>query len=127
MIAAFFADQVEVYDGKLNVLGGVWDWIVVGELPAERELRLAVILQTDGDDVGQTRTLDLAMTAPSGAAVGRAEVGIALHGPDRTEHLSLALSLPVRLEELGRHVATASVDGEPHLAVPLSVQVPPPV
>ena len=123
--SAFLADHVSIYDGKLCVLGGVWDWYQVDALPADRVLQLAVIVQTDEDDVGQTREVKAELGSPVGEPLTFQAFNVAVADqPRRPEHLSLAMHLHVPFAEPGRHVIVISVDGDGQAAIPFELLAP---
>lgn len=122
VISAFLADHVAVYDGKLNVLGGVWAWYDTAELPYSAEAQLAVLVQTTPDDRGQRRPLSVAMRAPHGVeqTVWQGELFVA---PEHTsEYVCSGLQLSLPLDVPGRHVLAVAVDGIEQIAFPLEVR-----
>ena len=54
IISAFLADHVAVYDGKLNVLGGVWASYATAEMPHTADAPLALVVQVTHEDAGRS-------------------------------------------------------------------------
>lgn len=121
--SAFFADHVAIYENKLNVLGAVWSFYTLGDLPSQRTLPVAVIAQVGPDDRGSMHNVELVMRSPDGSVVGKGSVQVTLASDFDSEYLCLAFGIDVAFIAPGRHVAQFSVAAEPQMALPLDVRI----
>lgn len=121
--SAFFADHVAIYENKLNVLGAVWSFYALTELPSQRTLPVAVISQVGPDDRGAMHTVELVMRSPDGSVVGNGSVQVTLPSDYDSEYLCLAFGIDVAFTSPGRHVAQFLTAGDPQMALPLDVRV----
>ena len=121
VISAFLADSVAVYDGKLNVLGGVWASYETAVLPYDAEAQLAVVVQITGEDRGRSRPLSVVMRCPDTRelAVWRGELFVS--GQQASEYVCTGLRLSLPLTVTGRHVLAVAVDDVEQIAFPLEV------
>ena len=122
--SVFFADHVAIYESKLFVQGGVFDYFTVSGVPAEHLMELAIILQSDEGDRGVSRRVRVEMRGPdSSVVIGANEVAVGLPPESELEHFSIAMKLPVRFATPGRHVTQVMVDGEPQAAAPFRLDL----
>jgi hypothetical protein len=121
VISAFLADHVAVYDGKLNVLGGVWAWYDTDALPFRADAALAVVVQITREDRGERRPLAVVMRSPDSReqTVWQGEIVVAAE--HASEYVCTGLRLALPLQVAGRHVLALAVDGVEQMAFPLEV------
>ena len=121
IISAFLADHVAVYDGKLNVLGGVWASYVT-PLPTTAEAPLALVVQVTHEDRGASRPLDVVLRCPDGNEHQAWSGELVVLPEQATEYVCTALRLRLGLSVAGRHVLGLAVGGVEQVAFPLDVE-----
>lgn len=120
---AFFCDAANVSDGKLNVLGGVFDLISVGSMAngMTYPVKVVALLQARPDD-GPAPTITAEVFGPDGALLaGSTAPGRTSTTGGENRFVFADFQVPFRAE--GRHVFMISAaDGSP-VAIPLTVRV----
>lgn len=104
----FFCDAANVSDGKLNVLGGVWDWLHVEAVgpDALHWLIVVILLQREpGDDADQTEIV-LQTIGPDGTQLSEKRVPYRM--PPGSNLGFVILKHPVLFDGFGRHVFVLS-------------------
>lgn len=124
IISAFFADYVAIHSEKLFVQGGVWDWYMAGaasDLPVETVMPLAVIAQVSPEDRGRTHRFRVGLTSPEDRPVF--EISADVTSQFSPDHLAMAMHVPMRFDQGGRHVFLLQVgdDVENAFALPIKV------
>lgn len=122
IISAFLADHVAVYDGKLNVLGGVWASYVTDALPHAAEAPLALVVQVTTEDTGRRSSLSVALRAPDGREQQVWSGELVVAPQQETEYVCTALRLRLPFDTAGRHVIGVAVGGVEQVAFPLQVE-----
>lgn len=116
---AFFAQMAEIVDQKLNVTGGVLDWLET-DLNSPFPLNLIILLQSGLEDSSRdTHDVTLEVFGPSGPAG-------TIAGPmqwDRREGENRFWLTPFNFvfTEYGRHVFVFSIDNST-VSLPLTVR-----
>ena len=121
IISAFLADHVAVYDGKLNVLGGVWSSYVT-TLPCTADAPLALVVQVTREDRGASGFLEVALRGPNGSERVVWSGELVVTRDQMTEYVCTALRLRLPLAVAGRHVLGLAVRGVEQVAFPLQVE-----
>lgn len=126
------ADGAQVVQGKLYILGGQWDRIMVASLPAQHpSMAVVLVLKVEYSEAPKTCTLAIELTLdgkPAGVrAGGQLSIG---HAPGlkrgAPQFAPAAITFAnVQFERTGRYDWTVSVDGEILGTIPLEVdQIP---
>lgn len=117
---AFFCEAARAYEGKLNVLGGVWDWLYIGEIGDGQplQLQIVVLVQRETGETGPSRAT-MSVRDPSGSVITRAEVDFE---PPAGSVLGF-FTVPVRFlaQNYGRFVVELSTSAGLPTAVGLNV------
>jgi hypothetical protein len=117
---AFFADHTRVSEGKLDVLGGVWDTYHVPSLPQAIPVDLVLIAQTGHDDVGHLRHIDIDLIRPG----VEPEPLLALDAEiDTAENRFFLVRHTVPIRDPGRHVFRITVEGNARSARTVSLDI----
>lgn len=128
LTTAMLADGAHLAQGKLYVLGGQWDRLMVSALPAQhpamavvlvirveyneapKAYKLAVELKLDGKPMGVKATAQMSVGHAPGLAYGAPQFAPA------------ALTFPnVQFDRFGRYEWVVSADDEPLGSIPLEV------
>lgn len=115
---AFFAEYARTSDGKLDVLGGVWDRYYTGSLPQTIPLCLVLIAQTGHDDIGHLRHITIELVRPG----AEPEPLFALETQiDAAENRFYYVNGSVPIHDRGRHVFRITVEGNTRSARTVSL------
>lgn len=112
------ADAAQIVGGKLYVLGGGWDTLVVsGPFPVNRPCGLAVAFRLPSAAAAQRRTARIQVTDVEGTStIATAEVqfqAARAPGADETlpQRVQLAAGLNLSFPKTGTYVVTVTVEG----------------
>ncbi len=112
------ADAAQIVNGKLYVLGGGWDTLVVaGPFPVSRPCGLAIAFRMPGAGTVQRKTariqvVDLVGTSTIATADIQFQAGRPLGGDDELpQRIQLAAGLNLSFPKTGAYVVMVSVDG----------------
>ncbi|MGQ4596658.1 DUF6941 family protein [Nocardia sp. R6R-6] len=126
---AFFAEHVRVAEGKLDVLGGVFDGLVA-PLRQPVMINLVMLLQCGPDDEGQPTPVNVVVTDEAGrirevaTPTGEIASGLNFELPadfSNGENSFYWLPIPVVFVGGGRHSFVVEV-GESGTVVPLTIR-----
>lgn len=100
---AFFCEAAATYEQKLNVLGGVWDWLYVGDLGDGVDLSptLVALIQREVDESNPSK-VTMTVRGPDGTTVraGHIEYG----APEGTALGFFHIPVTFRAQNYGRYV-----------------------
>ena len=99
---AFLADRVEANGAKLDLQGGVWDYINISDSWDSITPNLVVILQTTADDYGHPHEIVATVTGPAGEACGISTLKISDLG-ERAENRFFYFGVAFRTPRSGRY------------------------
>lgn len=117
---AFFADQAEIVDQKLNVTGGVLDWVATELNTPFGPLDLVILLQSAADDADRdSYDVKLDIFAPSGTV--QTIAGPVQMNAHSGENRFWRTRFVFTFTEYGRHVFALTVDNS-EFSVPLTVR-----
>ncbi|WP_157951393.1 type II toxin-antitoxin system death-on-curing family toxin [Rhodococcus opacus] len=117
---AFFADYVRISEGKLDVLGGVWDTYGVPSLPRSIPVDLVLIAQTGHDDVGRLRHVDIDLVRPGSEPEPLLALDVQI---DTAENRFYVVKHSVPIRDPGRHVFRITVEGNTLAARTVSLDI----
>ncbi|WP_167323863.1 DUF6941 family protein [Rhodococcoides kroppenstedtii] len=117
---AFHSDVARSSDGKLDVLGGVWDHATVDYLPIEVPVNLVMICQTGSDDVGEVRSTTAELVRPGAEPEPWFVITATI---DAAENRFFYVSTRLPLGEPGRHVVRLTVGDNELTARSVSLDV----
>lgn len=113
------ADSAQIVNGKLYVLGGGWDTLVVsGPFPVSRPCGLAIAFRLPTSGAGQHKAarvqiVDLEGTSTIATADVQFQVGPpAIADDDLPQRVQLAAGLNLSFPKAGTYVVMVSVDGD---------------
>lgn len=126
----FLAENADIVDGKLNVTGGVLDWIAVprsGQVDGAGNMlvgfvTLVTLMQATPDDHQKPYRMTLEMVDSEGNAnvVADGEVSVEAHtGENRFWVTPIALAA----EKGGRMVLIQTIEGGGKISIPVEVRV----
>src|SRR6266705_1084372 len=128
LTTAMLADGAHLADGKLYILGGQWDRLVVAKFPAQHpSMAVALVIKVDYDEAPAPHALNVSLMLdgkPMGpSAAGQMTTG---HAPGlaRGAPAFVSLVLPfsnVTFEAPGRYEWVITIDGEPKGQIPIDV------
>jgi len=129
---AFLADAADVSMGKLYVLGGAFDTINVGALPAMHPMLAVVVrLQLSPHDLDRKHVLEILLLDADGKQLAAAKGDLTVpKSPDAPPGWKQAVILPLRFlnvpfQQAGHYSIEILADGKMLKAIPLRVvQVP---
>ena len=115
---AFFAEYARTSDGKLDVLGGVWDSYHTDSFPQMIPLYLVLIAQTGHDDIWRLRHIVIDLIRPG----AEPEDLFAMEVPiDAAENRFYFVNILVPINDPGRHVFRITVEGNTRTARTVSL------
>lgn len=116
---AFFATTAEIVDQKLNVTGGVLDWVAT-ELNRPNLVNLVMLLQSGLEDTEQeSYSVNLEIFSPTGPSVTIA--GPIQMDAHQGENRFWVTPFYFAFTEYGRHVFAITVDSS-NFSLPLTVR-----
>jgi hypothetical protein len=118
----FICEAVNTSDGKLNVLGGVWDWCAVPAVADDRyvvPVKLVVLVQTEREDDNRA-VIKVDLLGPGQDVILHADINTML--PAGTNLGFVWASLPLRFGDYGKHVFLISGSSGAPYALPLDVR-----
>lgn len=127
---AFLAEQAEIVDQKLNVQGGVLDWVAVpvtgltnenGE-QLVRPLTLVTLMQAGPDDEDRPYRMKLEMVASDGDLVTIFDGEIPL-GAHQGENRFWVTPFGLHAAKNGRMVLIQTIEGGGTVSVPIEVRI----
>lgn len=127
---AFLAQDAQIVDNKLNVTGGVLDWIEVpraGHLNDKGEMAAAVyslvtLMQAGPDDHQKPYRMTTEMVDPGGNKHVVADVTIAA-GTHSGENRFLVSQVRITSEKNGRMVLIQTIDGGDSISIPVTLRI----
>lgn len=122
------ADGAQVAQGKLYILGGQWDRITVGSLPAQHpSLAVVIVLKVEYNEAPKNSTLGVELTLDGKPMGVRADGQLSIGHPaglkrGAPQFAPVAITFPnVQFERPGRYDWKVTVDGEVVGTLPLEV------
>ncbi len=110
------ADHVEILNNKLYLMGGGWDTMTVGAIPAQHKLAIAVAFRVPWNETNQKHDVQIELADQDGKSLakidGQIEVGrpagIPLGHPQR---VNMGVNLGLTFERPGGYVITTRIQG----------------
>lgn len=103
------ADAVQTVGGKLYLLGGGWDSVIVNALPAPLPIAIAVGIDVKWTETNEQHKIELHIEDQDGRQLmkieGAFEVGRPPGtAPGQSQRFQLAIPTPMTIEQLGTYV-----------------------
>ncbi|MCC6934967.1 MAG: hypothetical protein IT333_00515 [Thermomicrobiales bacterium] len=113
------ADSAQIVNGKLYVLGGGWDTLIVnGPFPVNRPCGLAIAFRMPGAGTMQRKTARIQVFDQEGTStIATAEIQfqagrVAGADPELPQRVQLAAGLNLSFPKAGGYVVSVSIDGD---------------
>lgn len=119
---ALFCDAANISNGKVNILGGVWDWLALDlAQPFSFSITLVVLTQMEPGDAGQG-SVKIEILSPTGGRIR--EVDASGSFPGEANLGFFVLNFPVEFTEYGKHVFIVGGNTGDPWSMALDVRLP---
>ena len=121
------ADYAEIVGGKLYLMGGGWDRLMVNSgFPFTRPVGLAAAFRVPWNETNQPQNVEIEFQTDDGESVGKVGAQFEVGRPPgmkagQGQRFQLAANLPLALKAPGSYVIVARVEGQEAGRVPFSV------
>lgn len=121
------ADEAEVVNGKLYLMGGGWDKLWFNrQMPASRHMAVAASFRVPWNETNQRHGIEIELATEDGESLakvtGQMEVGRpAGIAPGTEQRSQIAFSVDARFGKFGTYVVNARVDDQEQERVAFSV------
>ena len=112
------ADSAEVVNGKLYLMGGGWDQLVVNQqFPTQQNISIAVSFSVGWDETNMRQPMEIRIEDMEGKQLARVNGEIEAGrprgiAPGQSQRVQFAFKLPLRFEKPDTYSVTAYINDE---------------
>ncbi len=111
------ADAAQIVGGKLYLLGGGWDSVLVNTLPAAQMIAIAVGIEVAWTETNEPHKVELYIDDQDGKQLVKVEGGFEMGrppgtAPGQSQRVQLVVPTPMQFENLGTYVVKVLLPDE---------------
>ena len=121
------SDYAEVVRGKLYLMGGGWEYLIVPKLPHRRSIGIAVALRVPASDPDKQHAVTIELHGADGTTLATVNARVSvrratLNPGSTTARVQLAVDVGVEFRVPGTYAVQTRIDGTPDSRIVFNVR-----